>query len=113
MRTAVPSLAGICPGAATTPGHAALLSEAEKDAKWMRQASAQGLAFHALVSEAPPCKQWPFTCRRPSGDGALSQTRSPFSQPVTDLPRRGTHREKESALILVRVARATSSLRVR
>ena len=36
VRTAVPSLTGICPGAATTPGHAALLSEAEKDAKWMR-----------------------------------------------------------------------------
>ena len=33
VRTAVPSLAGTCPGAATTPGHAALLSEAEKDAK--------------------------------------------------------------------------------
>jgi len=47
----VPSLAGICPGAAATPGHAALLSEVEKDAKWMRQAAAQGLAFHALVSE--------------------------------------------------------------
>ena len=45
VRTAVPSLAGICPGAA------ALLSEVEKDAKWMRQAAAQGLAFHALVSE--------------------------------------------------------------
>ena len=51
VRTAVPSLAGICPGAAATPGHAALLSEVEKDAKWMRQAAAQGLAFHALVSE--------------------------------------------------------------
>ena len=32
--TAVPSLAGICPGAAATPGHAALFSEAETDAKW-------------------------------------------------------------------------------
>ena len=51
VRTAVPSLAGICSGAAATPGHAALLSEVEKDAKWMRQAAAQGLAFHALVSE--------------------------------------------------------------
>ena len=51
VRTAVPSLAGICPGAAATPGHAALLSEVEKDAKWMRQAAAQGLAFFALVSE--------------------------------------------------------------
>ena len=51
VRTAVPSLAGICPGAAATPGHAALLSEIEKDAKWMQQAAAQGLTFHALVSE--------------------------------------------------------------
>ena len=47
----MPSLAGICPGAAATPGHAALLSEVEKDAKWMRQAAARGLAFRALVSE--------------------------------------------------------------
>ena len=51
VRTAVPSLAGICSGAAATPGHAALLSEVEKDVKWMRQAAALGLAFHALVSE--------------------------------------------------------------
>ena len=47
----MPSLAGICPDAAATPGHAALLSEIEKDAKWMQQAAAQGLTFHALVSE--------------------------------------------------------------
>ena len=47
----MPSLAGICPGAAAKLGHAALLSEAEKDAKWMRQAAAQGSAFHALVNE--------------------------------------------------------------
>ena len=51
VRTAGPSLAGICPGAAATPGHAALLSEVEKDAKWMRQAAAQGLALHALFCE--------------------------------------------------------------
>ena len=51
VRTAVRSLAGICPDAAATPGHAALLSEIEKDAKWMQQAAAQGLTFHALVSE--------------------------------------------------------------
>jgi hypothetical protein len=51
VRTAVPSLAGICPGAAATPGHADLLYEVAKDTKWMRQAAARGLVFHALVSE--------------------------------------------------------------
>ena len=35
------------------------------------------------------------------------------SEPVNDLSRRGTHREKESVSILVRVASATGNLRVR
>ena len=51
VRVAVISLTGFCPGVAATPGHAALLSEAEEDAKWMRQAVARGVAFRALISE--------------------------------------------------------------
>ena len=40
-----------CPGAAATPGHAAAVGAAAKDAKWVPQAAAQGLSFYALVSE--------------------------------------------------------------
>ena len=43
------SLTSIFSGAAATSGHAALLFEIF--AKWMRQAAAKGLAFHALVGE--------------------------------------------------------------
>ena len=51
MRTAVPSVAGICPGAAATPGHTTACTEAENDVKWMQQTAAQGLTFCALVGE--------------------------------------------------------------
>ena len=49
--TAVPSLAGICPGAAATPGHTTACAEAENDVKWMQQTAAQSLTFCALVGE--------------------------------------------------------------
>ena len=49
VRTAVPSLAGICPGAAATPGHTTACAEAENDVKWMQQTAAQGLTFCALL----------------------------------------------------------------
>ena len=51
VRTAVPSLAGICPGAAATPGHTTACAEAENDVKWMQQTAAQSLTFCALVGE--------------------------------------------------------------
>ena len=49
--TAVPSLAGICPGAAATPGHTIACAEAENEVKWMQQTAAQSLTFCALVGE--------------------------------------------------------------
>ena len=49
--TAVPSLAGICPGAAATPGHTTACAEAENEVKWMQQTAAQSLTFCALVGE--------------------------------------------------------------
>ena len=51
VRTAVPSLAGICPGAAATPGHTTACAEAENDVKWMQQTAAQALTFCALLGE--------------------------------------------------------------
>ena len=51
MRTAVPSLARICPGAASTPGHTTACAEAENDVKWMQQTADQGLTFCALLGE--------------------------------------------------------------
>ena len=51
VRTAVVTVGKICPAAAATPGHAAAAAATDKDAKWVPQASAQGLTFHALVSE--------------------------------------------------------------
>ena len=51
VRTAVPSLAGICPGAAATPGHTTACAEAENEVKWMQQTAAQSLTFCALVGE--------------------------------------------------------------
>ena len=51
MRTAVPSVAGICPGAAATPGHTTACTEAENDVKWMQQTATQGLTICALIGE--------------------------------------------------------------
>jgi hypothetical protein len=51
VRTAAPSLAGICPGASATPGPTTACAEAENDVKWMQQTAAQGLTFCALFGE--------------------------------------------------------------
>jgi hypothetical protein len=51
VRTAAPSLAGICPGASATPGPTTACAEAENDVKWMQQTAAQGLTFCAFVGE--------------------------------------------------------------
>ena len=51
VRTAVVTVDKVCSGAAAKPGHAAAAAATDKDAKWVPQASAQGLTFHALVSE--------------------------------------------------------------
>jgi hypothetical protein len=51
VRTAVPSNGGDRPGAAATPGHAAAVGAAVKDPKFVPQATAQDLSFHAINSE--------------------------------------------------------------
>jgi hypothetical protein len=51
VRTAVVTVGKVCSGAAAKSGHAAAAAATDKDAKWVPQASAQGLTFHALVSE--------------------------------------------------------------
>ena len=50
VRTALPSLAPNCPVAAAMPGHTIACADAVNDAKWIRQAAAQGPPFYALVS---------------------------------------------------------------
>ena len=61
-----------------------------------------GNLHQAAAVEEEPC---------PSAVGSMSPGAVKLVE--EDFSRRGTHREKESALILVRVASVTSSLRVR